>query len=324
MRYSPQEVLIGKADQDILSKKTACIVGLGALGGVASELLCRSGVNLSLFDYDLISESNLQRQTLYTEEDISKLKAIQAKDRLQRINSNIDIFSEAVKIDQNNVDLLKGDIIVDCTDNIETRLVLNSYAKQKGIPLIHGAALGSVGVFFAAVPSGSCLSCLYEDKKAIERCESAGVYNSVTTIVGSLQANEALKHLLGKEFERRMVRFSLEDNSFSFFDVSKKKDCKICSGNSFSEGKLSFNGAEFHISICKVKGRIIVKPKRQVKLNLEKIRSKFPVIMDASVVLVIEKDYQIIVHSFGELLFKGCKDIKTAKSVAKEILEIGL
>ena len=86
MRYSRQEVLIGKADQDILSKKTACIVGLGALGGVASELLCRSGVNLSLFDYDLITESNLQRQTLYTEDDITKLKAIQAKERLQRIN----------------------------------------------------------------------------------------------------------------------------------------------------------------------------------------------------------------------------------------------
>src|SRR3989338_10822555 len=121
MDYSRQELSLGKKDSEKLRKKVAVIVGIGALGSVAANLLARAGVNLRLIDRDLVEESNLQRQTLFDLQDVGKLKAEVAKEKLKKINNEIKIDSYAVDLDKNHLVILHADLVLDCTDNFETR-----------------------------------------------------------------------------------------------------------------------------------------------------------------------------------------------------------
>ena len=126
MDYSRQEIFIGKKAQAQIQKAKVAIIGLGALGTVASELLIRSGIKkITLVDRDIIESSNLQRQTLFETSDVNKPKAIQAEKRLKAINPETIIQSHFIHLDHENINEIKADIMLDCTDNIETRFLLN-------------------------------------------------------------------------------------------------------------------------------------------------------------------------------------------------------
>ena len=140
MRYSRQELYknIGKQGQQKLRKSHVVIVGVGALGSVVADLLCRAGVGkLTLIDRDYIEEHNLQRQSLYTEVDIGQPKAVAALDHLKRINSTVEMVSHVADLYYENVSLLKGDVVVDGTDNMETRFLINEYCVKYNLPLVY-------------------------------------------------------------------------------------------------------------------------------------------------------------------------------------------
>ena len=225
MRYARQEALLGKQAQKKLSKKTITIVGLGALGSTTANLLARAGINLRLIDYDAIDITNLQRQTLYEEQDIGASKAETAQRKLQQINKEIHIEAHNKRLTERNINEIKADLIIDCTDNLTTRFMINEYCYNKH-PWIHTAAIKYTGVLFNILPGGPCLKCLYTSNKDLGTCEEFGVLNSITTITASLAVSEAIKILLNKQPEKKLIRFNINTNEIEKIQINKR--CEKC------------------------------------------------------------------------------------------------
>ncbi len=227
MKYDRQKLFLGDKSQSKLSKSTVAVVGLGALGSVAAELLARSGVNLILVDRDIVDETNLQRQVLFNEKDIGKMKAEEAENKLRQINSKIKIKSYNTELNKDNINIIKSDLVLDCVDNIKTKMLLNDYAVRSKTPLVHGAAIREVGTLFNAMPGGPCLRCIYKDKLNTETCSVVGVLNTLTTIVGSMQAMEAMKILTKEKYETGFLRINAWKNEITRIKIKKSKKC-IC------------------------------------------------------------------------------------------------
>ena len=207
-RYSRQVrfAAFGEEGQAQLAAATAVIVGCGALGTVQAALLARAGTGtLRLVDRDYVEESNLQRQMLYTEEDAraGMPKAEAARRHLAAVNSTIRIEAFVSDLNPETAeDLLAGaDVIVDGSDNFETRLLINDFAVRDAIPWIYGAAVGGYGIAMPILPGDSaCFRCIYPEPPsgAQPTCETAGVLGPVTSLIGSIQAMEAIKILAGR------------------------------------------------------------------------------------------------------------------------------
>jgi adenylyltransferase/sulfurtransferase len=206
-RYSRQSRFagIGAEGQERIQNSCAVIVGCGALGSVQAEALSRAGVGrLRIIDRDYVEYSNLQRQFLFDEADAATglPKAVAAKRRLQSINSSIEIDAAVADLVPSNAgDLLGGaDLILDATDNFETRYLINDFSISQRIPWIYGAAVGSYGLTLTVFPGDSpCLRCVYPDAPggAQPTCETAGVISAITLAVSALQVGDALKILSG-------------------------------------------------------------------------------------------------------------------------------
>jgi len=208
-RYSRQILFtgIGEQGQQRLLSSHVTIVGCGALGSVQAMELARAGVgHLTIIDRDYVEPSNLQRQLLFEESDAADglPKAAAAERILRRINSGIAVRGLVEDLNPSNVvDLLDGaDLILDGTDNFETRYLINDYAVNCGVPWIYGAAVGSYGIGMPVIPGRTaCLRCVYPEPPSGGQltCENAGVLNTVTAIVASLQVADALKILSGAQ-----------------------------------------------------------------------------------------------------------------------------
>lgn len=204
-RYSRQELFqpIGRAGQRKLGQKHVLIVGAGALGTANAEVLARAGVGkLTLADRDYVEWSNLQRQQLYTESDAEQRlpKAVALKKRLAAINSEIEIAAAVVDVTPVEIERLTNgvDLIVDGTDNFETRLILNDISQKRRIPWIYGACVASYGLSYTVLPGQTpCLQCVMERvPMGGETCDTAGVIAPAVQMVSAHQTSEALKILV--------------------------------------------------------------------------------------------------------------------------------
>ena len=221
---------IGVDGQRRLSVARAAIVGLGALGTVAADRLCRAGVScLRLIDSDKVEQSNLQRQLLYTEADVGELKVIASAAHLREINSEITIEPQQTRLESAGDPMLTGvDIVLDCTDNAAARYLINERCRKSGIPWIHGAAAGSSGVVLAVVEGGACFRCLYPDADAAgETASTLGMLNPLTAVVGALQAGEAMKVLIGTPPSGLMM-FDIWNGVFEYINASRDPGCPVC------------------------------------------------------------------------------------------------
>jgi molybdopterin/thiamine biosynthesis adenylyltransferase len=208
-RYSRQILFpgIGLIGQQRLLDARVVIAGCGALGSFQAGALARAGVgHIRIIDRDYVELSNLQRQWLFTEEDAaaSLPKAVAAAQALARINSTIAVEPAVADLTPDNADELLGDadLILDGTDNFETRYLINDFAVSRNVRWIYGAAVGSYGLTMAIVPGRTaCLKCVYPEppRGTQPTCETAGVLGSITAIVASLQVAEALRLLCGLE-----------------------------------------------------------------------------------------------------------------------------
>ncbi|MBI2558061.1 ThiF family adenylyltransferase [Candidatus Woesearchaeota archaeon] len=252
MRYIRQEIFkeIGKKGQAKLRNSTIAIVGLGALGTVSAQLMARAGIgNLILIDRDIVELSNLQRQTLFDESDVGKPKALAAQEHLIKINSDVKINFFIDDLNCKNINGLipttdnsnkkiknkkNADLILDCTDNLETRFLINDFSIKNNIPFIYSSAVGSKGYVFNVIPNKTpCLKCFLKEAAQLGTCETTGVLNTITNLISSIQADEAVKILLNNPYEKHLLFFDIWKNELLKIKVNKNKNCICCMKNDF-------------------------------------------------------------------------------------------
>jgi molybdopterin-synthase adenylyltransferase len=261
-RYDRQQILpqIGPEGQSRLAQSRVLIVGCGALGSAVSELLARAGVGLlRIVDRDLVELSNLQRQVLFDEQDAAEEtpKAIAAAKRLSEINTEIRIEPVVADLNAGNVESFTNvDLIVDGTDNIATRYLLNDVAVKHQIPWVYGGCVGTEGRVWGIWPQRTgCLRCLFpEPPNASEMptCDTAGVLGPAATVVGGLQAAVAIRFLVeGVEasMQSQLTILNIWNTQFrQMAFTAPQTDCPCCAHRKFQY--LSTNGRDFTTNLC--------------------------------------------------------------------------
>ena len=233
-RYSTQEILIGEKGQDKINKSMVAIVGLGALGSLSAQLLARAGVGkLVLIDRDYIELGNLHRQ-FFDEADVGEPKALVVEKQLKKINSKLRVEAHFNNLDYTNSEQLLGgaNLVLDCTDNLETRFLINDFCLKRQVPFVYAAAIAEKGYVYAILPEKerACFECIFKDSKARETCETAGVLNTTTASISVLQVNQAMKILLGKEVEKDLFYFDASGSRFEKIKVHRNPDCAAHAG----------------------------------------------------------------------------------------------
>ena len=239
-RYSRQVVFygIGEQGQAKLSRSRAAIIGLGALGSVAANNLCRAGVGfIRLIDRDCVELTNLPRQVLYNEEDVAASipKAAAAFNHLAKINSEITLTPVVADVKAVNIEALINDVdlVLDCTDNIETRYLINEACVKSGKPWIYAGVLASEGLTMNIIPGETaCFRCLFPNPPSpgsYTTTVTAGVLNSITGVIASIESAEALKILLGSpEVRKTLFRIDVWNSSSNYLKVEKDPGCPVC------------------------------------------------------------------------------------------------
>lgn len=243
MRYPP----LGEEGQARLVQARALICGCGALGSVLANTLTRAGVgHLRIVDRDFLELNNLQRQVLYDEADVAAgiPKAIAAEAKLKRINSSVNIDARVEDVDHTNIErLLDGvDMILDGTDNFETRFLLNDAAHKFGLPWVYGGCIGAEGQTMTILPGDTpCLRCLMPETPppgTTPTCDTAGILGPIINVIASIEACEAIKILSGNRdsINRQLMIFDLWDNQLRQVNLDSLRDtsqCLACSGKEF-------------------------------------------------------------------------------------------
>lgn len=236
-RYHRQMLLPGwgEASQRRLAGASALVVGVGALGSVSAELLVRAGVGrVVVVDRDVVELTNLQRQMLYAETDVGRPKVEAARDRLVQINSGVLVEPLAEDLHgERALELVDGvGVVVDGTDNFETRYVLNDACVARGVPLIYGGAVGTSGTVMPVLPGeGPCLRCVSDELPVVtDTCDTAGVLGAVTAIVAAQQASLALQMLAGMSVPATLSSIDGLTGASRVLDVSGLRDaaCPCC------------------------------------------------------------------------------------------------
>jgi len=241
LRYSRHILLpeIEYAGQEKLLNSHCLIIGAGGLGSPASIYLASSGIGkITICDFDDVNISNLQRQILHSDQSIGTNKALSASKFLNKVNSEIIItpIEKKLNIDE-MTDIAKDvDVIIDCSDNFETRYALNKIAFHLNKPLVSGAAIkfdGQISVFDFRNATSPCYECLFPDSKteAELRCADHGVFSPLVGMIGSTQAAEAIKIILnvGNSLMGRLLLLNSKDMTWKTIKIVKDKSCKICS-----------------------------------------------------------------------------------------------
>lgn len=239
-RYHRQTILpqIGEAGRRALAAARVSVVGCGALGAPAAELLARAGAGmLTLIDRDTVEPTNLQRQTLYDESDArARLpKAEAARRRLARINSEITLRAAIADVNHRTVEAhLRGSsVVLDAADNFETRYLVNDACVKLGLPLVYAGAVGMSGMVMTIVPRVTpCLRCVFESPPApgaAPTCDTAGVFGPLTAMLGAMQAAEAIRLITGAPPEPRLRSVDAWSGAVRAIDPgAPRADCPCC------------------------------------------------------------------------------------------------
>jgi molybdopterin-synthase adenylyltransferase len=328
-RYSRQVLFagIGEAGQRRLLSSSAVIVGCGAIGAAAAGLLVRAGVGrIRILDRDFVEPSNLQRQTLFDEGDARSAlpKAAAAERKLRAINASIAVEGRVADLSPRNAeDLLSGfDLILDGTDNFETRLLINDFAVRCGRPWIYAAAVASYSVTFTIRPGQSaCLACLLDSSPhgqgLDETCDTVGILGPAVNLIASLEVAEALKLLSGhaEALQHRLVSCDVWTGRFQSLRVARNPACRACARREFT---YLTGQSQPHITLC---GRDSVQiHERGRSLDLAALCHRLkPAVSDVrqnEFLLSFRADsYQMTVFADGRAILKGTKDPAVARSL---------
>jgi molybdopterin-synthase adenylyltransferase len=324
-RYSRQILFkeVGAEGQEKLTKSRVVIVGCGATGSALASLLARSGVGmLRILDRDYVEPSNLQRQLLFDENDAreSTPKAIAAAGQIARFNSEIIAEPHVVDLTPGNVDTLLGacDLILDGTDNFETRYLINDYAVKNRVTWIYAAAVGSYAATMNILPGEACLACVFPEapRGTLETCETAGILNSAVNLVASIAVTEALKFLIGARSKIRRTLLSWDVWSNERAELVASKISATCRAHSRDFIHLAGEGRP-HITLC---GRNSVQiHERQRPVDFVELSSRLEPLGSVrhnEFVLKFWRDpYEMTVFPDGRAIIKGTTDTAIARSL---------
>lgn len=249
---------IGEDGQKKLLDSRVCIIGLGALGSVIANNLCRSGVGyLRIIDRDYVEKSNLQRQILFTENDAleSLPKVMAAYHHLTEINSEITVEPVIADVNSSNIEayIKDVDLVIDGTDNFEIRFLINEACDKHGIKWIYGGAIAGSGATMNILQDGGpCFRCFMQEmpeEGSYPTCSTEGVINSITGIVASYEAAEAVKILIGSsDVSRQYHAIDVWDNTSDYFSIDKNPDCPVCGQKKYE--LLNRAGGSHAVSLC--------------------------------------------------------------------------
>ena len=326
-RYSRQILFpgIGAEGQRKLLNSQVAIVGCGATGSALASLLARAGVgSLRIIDRDYVEPSNLQRQVLFDEADAadSVPKAIAASRKIAQFNSQIVAEPHVSDLTPKNADQLLGGVqlILDGTDNFETRYLINDYAVKNSLPWIYVAAVGSYAITMNVLPGETaCLACLFPDAPAgmLETCDTAGILNSAVNLAASIAATEALKFLTGaqQQLRRTLLSHDLWLNQRSEISAAKPRaDCRTCGTRDF----IHLTGASRpHITLCGRNSVQIHEHHRPVDLgDLSKRLQAHGNVRHTDFILKFWKEpYEMTLFPDGRAIIKGTTDTALARSL---------
>jgi sulfur carrier protein ThiS adenylyltransferase len=329
-RYSRQELFakIGPKGQLKLSGKHVLLIGAGALGTGNAEALVRAGVGkITIVDRDYVEWSNLQRQVLYTERDAKEKipKAIAAKNRLELVNSEVRIEGLVMDVTVQELELLVHgiDLIIDATDNFETRLLINDISQKYRIPWIYGACVGSYGLTYTILPGITpCLNCMLESVPlGGATCDTVGIISPAVQMVVSYQTAEALKILVGDwdALRKTLVSFDLWNNQYSSVKIDKirKGNCRSC-GDTPTYPFLDYANQTKTAVLC---GRetVQIRPPERLERNLEdleKVLAPHGAVARNPFLLSFKTGAcRLAIFADGRVLVHGTKDIAEAKSL---------
>ena len=326
-RYSRQVLFppIGLLGQQRLAESRVAIVGCGATGSALASLLARSGVgSLRLIDRDYVEPSNLQRQALFDEADAAESvpKAIAAARNIARFNSSVAAEPQASDLVPENIDRLLGNVqlILDGTDNFETRYLINDYAVKNSLPWIYLGAVGSRAGTMNIVPGETaCLACLFPEPPAGagETCDTAGILNSAVNFAASMAATEALKLLAGSRGELRqtLVSYDLWTNQWAEISAARPvPHCRTCGARDFPH---LAGTARPHITLC---GRNSVQIHEHDRpLDLRELARRLEAhgnVRSSDFVLKFWKEpYEMTLFPDGRAIIKGTSDTALARSL---------
>ncbi len=325
IRFEP----IGETGQENIRGSFVCIVGCGALGSFQAEALARAGVGrLRLIDRDYVDSTNLQRQWLFDEMDAANEtpKAVAAANRLRQLNRHVELEVLVRDVTPSNAEeLLHGcDLVLDGTDNFETRYLLNDLCVKRGIPWIYGAAIGSYGVVMPVVPGrGPCFACVYPEMPAGSQptCDVNGVIAPTTASVAALQVALALRLLVGwPDFECRIQTLDVwQGNARQISAGAQDPNCPVCAGRQFRflEGLRSVpvslcgrNAVQLHdssrpLDLAQLASRL--RPLGEVRVNEFALRIALP-------------KYSLTFFPDGRAIVRGTTDVGVARSLYAQLV----
>lgn len=327
-KYSRQMLFapFGREGQERLTTSSAVLVGCGAIGAAAANLLVRAGIGrLRIIDRDFVEPSNLQRQSLFTESDAREAlpKAVAAQRILHAINSDVHVEGTVADLTPRNApELLSGfPLILDGTDNFESRFLMNDFAVKTETPWIYAAAVASYGVTMTILPGKTpCLACLLDSSSPTgleDTCDTVGVLGPGVNLIASLEAAEALKLLSGRlsALHGRLFSCDVWTGKFQSLSPERNPGCPVCVHRQFSH----LNGqAQPHVTMC---GRDSVQiHERSRSLDLKALQDRLaPSVSDVRqngfLLRFLIPPYEMTVFSDGRAILKGTKDPAVARSL---------
>ncbi|HLY16332.1 MAG TPA: ThiF family adenylyltransferase [Bryobacteraceae bacterium] len=326
-RYSRQILFagLGEEGQERLLRGHAAIVGCGALGSFQAAALARAGVGrLTIIDRDYVEPSNLQRQWLFEESDAAEAlpKAVAAERHLARINSSVQVRGIVADLTPENIEELLGQaqVILDGTDNFETRYLINDFAVSREVCWIYGAAVGSYGITMPVIPGRTaCLRCVYPDPPAGVQptCETAGVLNSITAVIAALETADALKILAGRIESARTLLTTVDVWAGGIRQVeqpARDPECPACGARDFVylEGR-----GRAPVSLC---GRNAVQIHERARpLDLARLQAALEPLGEVRAnefaLRFLAGQYELTIFPDGRAIIKGTTDIGLARSL---------
>ena len=330
-RYSRQELFagIGREGQARLGSARVVVVGCGALGSVASEMMVRAGVrSLTVVDRDFVEESNLQRQSLFDEADVALglPKAAAAETHLRALNAGVEVRGVVTDLVSDNADaLLAGaDLVLDGTDNFETRFLLNDVCVRAGIPWVYGACVGSYGLALLVRPKVSpCLRCLLEERPAPgsgPTCDTAGVVAPIVHVIAGIQVGEALKLLAGRldSLLSGLVTVDLWTGQFDVLDLRGRAPwCPACTAGQFDYAVAGPAGGS---AVLCGRDAVQVRPGPNAHVDLgalaERLGASAEVrAVNEHLVRFVVPEAELVVFRDGRAIVKNVRDTAQARSL---------
>ena len=316
---------MGPEGQAKLERAHVAVVGVGATGAAAAGLLGRAGIGtLTLIDRDFVEESNLQRQVLFDEEDAreSRAKAEAARRKIAAFNSEIEVRAQAVDLVPGNIhEVLAGaDMVLDATDNFETRYLLNDYAVEQGKAWIYAAAVGSYAATMNIVPGDTaCLGCIFPEAPGgtVATCDTEGILNTAVNLAASIQVTEALKWIVGARETMRRTLLGCDVWTNEWTEVpaeAPRAGCRVCGKRDFMH--LRGEGRP-QITLCGRNSVQIHERSRTVDLaEMEERLRPHGGVMRNELLLRFERgEHRLILFPDGRAIIQGTSDVGVARSL---------